>query len=177
MADTSTTVAGIPIPSTDPAFLAVVGVHVLLGLACTITGIVAMLSPKRAGRHPKFGSVYYWSLCGVFVTASGLAIVRWSEDYHLFILGALAFASAYFGRRARRKRWGAWARLHIAGMGVSYTLLLTAFYVDNGKNLPLWRDLPQIAYWILPAAVALPLIVRAMLWHPLVQRPKPPPSP
>jgi hypothetical protein len=29
------------------AVLAVVGVHVLLGLACTITGIIAMLSVKR----------------------------------------------------------------------------------------------------------------------------------
>ena len=32
-------------------------------------------------------------------------------------------------------------KLHITGMGTSYVLLLTAFYVDNGKNLPLWRDL------------------------------------
>ena len=28
-------------------------------------------------------------------------------------------------------------------MGASYILLLTAFYVDNGKNLPLWRELPE----------------------------------
>jgi hypothetical protein len=33
-------VAGIEIPSSNPVFLAIVGVHVLLGLACTITGIV-----------------------------------------------------------------------------------------------------------------------------------------
>jgi len=52
MAGTSIIVAGIEIPSSDPVFLAVVGVHVLLGLACTITGIIAMLSPKRIGRHP-----------------------------------------------------------------------------------------------------------------------------
>ena len=26
-------------------------------------------------------------------------------------------------------------------MGLSYILLLTAFYVDNGKSLPLWKDL------------------------------------
>jgi hypothetical protein len=75
-----TIVAGIPIPSSDPAFLAVVGVHVLLGLACTIAGIVAMLSPKRTGRHPTFGSLYYWCLCGAFVTASTLAAVRWSFE-------------------------------------------------------------------------------------------------
>ena len=93
-----------------------------------------MLSTKRPGGHPRFGSVYYWCLTGVFVTASGLAAVRWREDYHLFILGALAFAAAYLGRRARRKRWDNWFKLHVSGMGMSYVLLLTAFYVDNGRT-------------------------------------------
>src|SRR5450432_1912775 len=155
-------VAGIEIPSSNPAFLAVVVVHVLLGLACTITGIIAMLSAKRAGRHPLFGSIYFWCLSGVFVTASALAAVRWAEDYYLFILGTLAFAAAYLGRMARRKRWSNWVMLHITGMGTSYILLLTAFYVDNGKRLPLWKDLPPIAYWLVPAAVGVPLIVRAL---------------
>jgi len=36
--------------------------------------------------------------------------------------------------------------LHIAGMGSSYILMPTAFYVRQCKNLPLWRDLPPIAY-------------------------------
>jgi len=51
-------------------------------------------------------------------------------------------------------------------MGLSYILMLTAFYVDNGKNLPLWRDLPYIAYWLLPGAIGVPLIVNALSrWH------------
>jgi rhodanese-related sulfurtransferase len=49
--DAATNVLGIEIPSTDPAFLAVVGIHILLGLACTVTGVVAMLSEKSEGRH------------------------------------------------------------------------------------------------------------------------------
>jgi hypothetical protein len=169
-----TNVAGIEIPSTDPAFLAVIGIHILLGLACTVTGVVAMLSKKREGRHPRYGTIYYWCLTGVFVTATGLATVRWAEDYHLFILGALSFAAAYLGRQARRQRWRNWAGLHISGMAASYILLLTAFYVDNGKSLPLWKELPPIAYWLLPAAVGVPLIIRALLWHPLARRPSPP---
>lgn len=177
MNEPSTIVAGIPIHSTHPAFLALVGVHVLLGLAATAAGIVAMLSPKRPGRHPRFGSIYFWCLCGVFASATMLSVVRWSDDYHLFILGALAFAAAWFGRSARRNRWGAWARLHITGMGTSYIFLLTAFYVDNGKNLPLWRDLPPMAYWVLPAAVGIPLIIRALLWHPVVHASRRPPLP
>jgi len=166
-----TNLAGIEIPSTDPAFLAVVGIHILLGLACTVTGVIAMLSQKREGRHPRYGTIYFWCLTGVFLTATSLAVVRWAEDYHLFILGALSFAAAYLGRRARRQRWCNWVRLHITGMGASYILLLTAFYVDNGKSLPLWKELPPIAYWLLPAAVGIPLIVRVLLRHPLVRQP------
>jgi hypothetical protein len=169
MTDGVTNIAGIEVPSTDPTFLAVAGVHILLGLACTVSGIVAMLSQKRVGRHPRYGTIYFWCLTGVFVTATGLAAVRWAEDYHLFILGALSLAAAHFGREARRQRWGNGVRLHVTGMGASYILLLTAFYVDNGRNLPLWDRLPSMAYWLIPAAVGIPLVIRALLWHPLAR--------
>jgi hypothetical protein len=95
--------------------------------------------------------------------------MRWAEDWYLFILGALSFAAATFGRTAHQRHWHNWVRLHITGMGSSYILLLTAFYVDNGKNLPLWKDLPSIAYWVLPSAVGIPLIIYALLNHPLVR--------
>jgi hypothetical protein len=168
MPDEITNVAGIEIPSTDPIFLAVVGTHVLLGLACTVTGAIAMLSQKRPGRHPRYGTVYFWFLVGVFLTATGLAAVRWVEDYHLFILGALSFAAAYLGRQARRQHRRNWARLHIIGMGASYVLLLIAFYVDNGKQLPIWKELPHFTYWLLPLAVGIPLIFAlccGIRWH------------
>jgi hypothetical protein len=167
--DETTVVAGIPIPSTSPVFLAVVALHVLVGLVCVVAGAIAMLSPKRGGRHPTFGTIYYWALVVVFVSATGLSVVRWAEDYHLFTLGLLAFIAASLGRAARRQRWSGWVRLHIVGMGCSYILLLTAFYVDNGKSLPLWKELPPIAYWLLPAAVGMPLIIHAFLRHPLAR--------
>ena len=169
--DDRTSLAGIVIPSTNPVFLAVVGIHILLGLACVITGAIAILSQKRAGRHPLYGSVYFWCLAGVFVTASGIAAVRWAEDYHLFVLGVLSLAAACLGRQARRERWRFWVRLHIAGMGSSYVLLLIAFYVDNGKSLPLWRELPPMTYWLLPTVVGNPLIVHALVRHPLASPP------
>jgi hypothetical protein len=169
-----TVIAGIPIPSNSPLFLAVVGLHVLLGLACTIIGMLAMLRVKGRGRHSDFGTIYYWCLSGVSVTALGLSVVRWDEDYHLAILAALSFGSAYLGRRAIRHRWRNWPVLHLWGMGASYILLITAFYVDNGKNLPLWRDLPQIAFWIFPTAIGVPLILYVKARHPLMQtRPTP----
>jgi hypothetical protein len=169
MPDDVTIVAGIPIPSTSPLFLFVVGIHILLGLVAVIAGIVAMLSAKAPGRHPNFGTVYYWCLVGIFVTATSLAVVRWAEDYHLFILGALSFVAAYSGRRARRDGWRDWPWFHVSGMGASYILLLTAFYVDNGKNLPFWRELPQAAFWILPSVIGLPVVLYVLLRHPVVR--------
>ena len=47
--------AGVEIPSASPVFLTIVGLHVLVGLVCVVTGVVAMLSSKRPGRHPAFG--------------------------------------------------------------------------------------------------------------------------
>ena len=146
MTDDVTIIAGIPIPSTSPLFLSAVGVHVLLGLASTVAGLVAMLSLKGRGRHSDFGTIYFWSLSGVFVTAIGLSVVRWAEDYRLFVLAMLSFAAAFFGSAALRHRWRKWPSLHVTGMGLSYILLLTAFYVDNGKNLPLWKEQPQVAH-------------------------------
>lgn len=142
----------------------------LFGLVCVVTGAVAMLSRKGRGRHARLGTIYFWSLSVVFATATALSAVRWAEDYHLFILGAFAFASALVGRMAARRRWMGWPRWHIAGLGSSYVLLLTAFYVDNGKSLPLWKELPPIAFWVGPAAIGTPLIVHALLRHPFVRR-------
>jgi hypothetical protein len=150
--------------------MAVVAMHVVMGLACVMTGLVAMLSAKRPGRHPTAGTLYYWSLALVFVSMSALSAMRWPADTHLFVLGALSFLAASVGRAARRGRWHGWLKVHITGMGLSYILLLTAFYVDNGANLPLWRALPALAYWAAPSLVGLPILVRALLRHPLVLR-------
>jgi uncharacterized membrane protein len=170
MADGVTVVAGIPIPSTSPTFLLGVAFHIAAGLACIIFGAVAMLSNKGRGRHSNLGTIYYWCLLAVFLSASALAVVRWGEDSHLFILGALSFAAASWGRMAPRQRWSKWIYMHVTGMGSSYILVLTAFYVDNGKNLPLWRELPETAFWLLPSAIGLPIIIYVLLHHPLVRR-------
>lgn len=47
-------------------------------------------------------------------------------------------------------------------MGASYILLMTGFYVDNGKNLPFWRLFPQWFFWVFPAIVGVPIIIYAL---------------
>lgn len=170
MSDDSTTVAGFVIPSSDPLFLSIVAVHVLLGIGSAVAGLVAMLSTKAPGRHPRFGTLYFWLLTSLFVSATALSAMRWAQAYHLFIIGAFSFLSALLGREARRRRVRGWERLHIAGMGSSYVLMFIAFYVDNGKQLPPLDQLPPWTYWALPTLIGVPIIIWALVRHPLVRR-------
>jgi uncharacterized membrane protein len=166
----TTIVFGVPVPSVDPLFIAVVCFHILVGMSCVVAGAIAMLSTKGRGRHSTFGTIYYWCLAIVVATATGLSAMRWGENYHLFMLGSFALIAATVARTALRHRWNNGVRLHITGMGLSYILMLTAFYVDNGKNLPLWKELPELAFWLLPAGFGIPLLMRALLKHPLARR-------
>jgi hypothetical protein len=43
--------------------------------------------------------------------------------------------------------------LHTICMGASYILLLTGFYVDNGKNLPFWKMSPGWFFSVTSPAV------------------------
>ena len=46
MPSDTTIVFGVPVPSADPVFLAVVRFHIVVGTACVVAGVVAMLSHK-----------------------------------------------------------------------------------------------------------------------------------
>jgi hypothetical protein len=164
LADQGQTAGLIPPGSTT--FHLLLAVHIAAALTCVVTGAIAALSPKRPGRHPRLGTLYYRSLCVVVASAAWLAALRWPQDAYLLALGTLSLAAATLGRTARRRRWRwqrwRWIGLHLVGMSASYILLLTAFYVDNGKHLPVWRSLPYLAYWLLPSAVGLPLVACAL---------------
>ena len=170
VADQGVVVLGIPIPSSSPLFLSIVAVHVVAGLVCALAGIVAMFSTKGPGCHPSAGTVYFWSLVVVSLTMAALSILRWPGDTHLFVLGILSFAAGVVGRTARRRSRPGWLPVHVTAMAASYILLLTAFYVDNGPHLPLWRSLPVLAYWLLPTVVGLPILLWTLRKHPLLRR-------
>jgi hypothetical protein len=155
------TIGGIPLPSSDPWFLAIIAVHVAAGIVAVVAGIVAMVAEKSAGRHPRAGNVYYWSLVVVCLTMAVVVIVRWPIDNALGLLGALAFGSAHVGRRARRRARARWECVHIPAMGISYIALVTAFYVDNGPHLPFWNRFPPMALWLFPSLIGLPVLLVA----------------
>src|SRR5690242_21415228 len=158
---TASRILGVEVGSTAPVFLAVLAVHVVAGLTAVVTGAAAALARKGSSRHIRAGRWYYRTITAVFVTATALAAMRWVQDWYLFVLGAVAFTDATAGYLHRRRHRPG-DTVHIAGMGIAYTAMLTAFYVDNGPHLPLWDRLPALAFWLLPSAIAAPLIARAI---------------
>jgi hypothetical protein len=159
---TAARIFGDQVGSTAPVFLAFLAVHVLAGLAAVVTGAAAALVRKGSPRHIRVGRWYYRAITVVFATATVLAAMRWRQDYYLFIIGAVAFAAATIGYQHRRRhRPGDTG--HIAGMGIAYVAMLTAFYVDNGPHLPLWGRLPVLAFWLLPSVIGAPIIIRAVI--------------
>jgi hypothetical protein len=160
--ETASRILGDQVGSTAPVFLAFLAIHVIAGLTAVITGAIAALTRKGSPRHIRAGRWFYRAITVVFATAIALAIMRWRQDYYLVIIGATAFTAATIGYQHRRRhRPGDTG--HIAGMGIGYTAMLTAFYVDNGPHLPLWDRLPTLAFWLLPSAIAAPLITRAII--------------
>jgi hypothetical protein len=159
---TAARIFGDHVGSTAPAFLAFLAVHVLAGLTAVITGAAAALVRKGSPRHIRAGRWYYRAITVVFATATILAAMRWRQDYYLFLIGAVAFTAATIGvQHRRRHRPGDTG--HIAGMGIAYVAMLTAFYVDNGPHLPLWDRLPTLTFWFLPTAIGGPIITRAVI--------------
>ena len=159
---TAARIFGDQVGSTAPVFLAFLAVHVLAGLTAVVTGAIAALVRKGSPRHIRAGRWYYRAITVVFATATVLAALRWRQDYYLFIIGAIAFTAATIGYQHRRRhRPGDTG--HIAGMGIAYVAMLTAFYVDNGPHLPLWDRLPTLTFWLLPSAIGVPVIARAII--------------
>ena len=164
-------ILGVHVPDVGPVFLAALAVHVTAGVTSVVAGALAALARKRAGRHPRAGVVYLYGIGVVFVTATVMAGLRWREDWHLFGVASVAFGLAVGGWWARRRRPRRWMLWHGWMMAGSYIALLTGFYVDNGPQLPIWDRLPHLTYWLLPAAVGVPLTWRALIRNHAGRRP------
>lgn len=155
-------IGGLPIPDDRPVFLAFLGVHIVAGLWCVVTGALAATAGKRRGRHPQTGRLYLGGLWVMLGSLTVLSILRWPMTVHLLVIGVVATAAATVGFLARRRRWHRWLPVHAIGMSLSYIGLLTGFLVDNGPLLPVWRELPHVLHWTLPTLVGVPLLVRAL---------------
>ncbi len=59
MPEEQTIIFGIPVPSSDPLFITIVVIHILLGIICVISGFIAMMSRKGRGNHSRWGILRY----------------------------------------------------------------------------------------------------------------------
>ena len=196
MTGDTTVILGIEIPSTDPVFITVImGIHVPLGLACVVAGAAAMLSEKRRGHHSTAGKVYYWCLLALFASMTFLSVMRWAENYHLFIIGALSFASAFVasaagpsssrhapalsdrGRKATSLRTLDGALIHSAMLDISPSLRgIMRKPVPSPLRGRTYAPLTSISYWLLaslassPSGIPCSSSVALLCWHPLVRQ-------
>jgi uncharacterized membrane protein len=123
--------------------IVLIGLHIPAGLTALAAGLVAMLSRKGAWWHRKAGAIYLTAILVLTVTAAGLVATRGVHFLHLFALGTAAASLAIYGYARRRDN----EAHHITGMGLSYVVMVTAFYVDNGPKLPFWEVFPDWAFW------------------------------
>jgi fluoride ion exporter CrcB/FEX len=107
----------------------------------------------------------------VFLTATMLSVQHWPADAYLFALATLGYGCALGGYTARRFRQDPrvrrlvgkqWVVAHIVGMIGSYTVLWTAFYVDNAHLIPGLKELPTLTFWVFPTVIALPFLVMSL---------------
>jgi hypothetical protein len=143
-------------------------VHALAALTTAVLGVITFSRPKRPGRHPKWGGRYLWTYTVVFLTAITLSVQHWPADAYLVVLATLGYGFALGGYAARRFRQELlvrrvvgkqWVVAHLVGMIGSYTVLWTAFFVDNSHLIPGLKLLPTLTFWILPTVIALPFLV------------------
>jgi hypothetical protein len=151
-------ILGLQIPDEGVVFYAALVAHVAAALVALVAGVLAATARKRPGRHPRAGRVYLCGLAVVTATAAVMTAIRFRPDAHLLAIGVISLGLGLFGRRARRRRQPGWPVRHAVGMGGSFIGLLTAFYIDNGPQLPVWNRLPHWTYWALPTTIGAALI-------------------
>jgi uncharacterized membrane protein len=138
-----------------------IAMHVASGLSAVGAGALAMLSIKGGASHRRAGLAYLAALTLLVISGSALALADVPARRHLLALGVLALLLAALGYGIRLRRRPGWRPYHLLMMGISYIVMLTAFYVDNGPRLPLWWRLPPWALWLLPAVLGVVPLVRA----------------
>ena len=77
-------------------------IHITSGFICLITGLIAMTSIKGQKSHKKAGSIFFYSMLVVAISAVWISIFK-RNDFLLTIAG-FSFILNYFGYRATKNK-------------------------------------------------------------------------
>ncbi|MDQ7237448.1 DUF2306 domain-containing protein, partial [Bacillus pacificus] len=67
-------------------------IHILFGTICLITGIVAMVTQKKKGKHTEWGEIYHASYVVITLTAIILSIINWDKIAYLFYVAIFSYS-------------------------------------------------------------------------------------
>ena len=145
---------------------------------CVVVGVIALFLPF--GNDMKI-AVMLMTLAtlGTFHAAGYSAVLRAFEDNELnylgFILQKILFLALILVMLHFRTGLVGFVVAHLISnlfMWTFYHVLVSKFYtkVKLKIDLPLWKELPQIAFWILPSAIGAVIIAYVLLRHPLIKR-------
>jgi putative Ca2+/H+ antiporter (TMEM165/GDT1 family) len=134
--------------------------HIVTGVICLISGVTAMSSKKKRGKHTFSGEIYHWAYVLVFISAVVMSIVHWEDSAYLFYIGIFSYALALLGYSSSKMRWKNWLGSHIGGMLGSYIGIVTATIVVNVPKMPVLNELPSLLFWLLPTIIGTPFIFR-----------------
>lgn len=98
-------------------------------IICLISGLFAILSKKKRGKHTIFGEIYHWSYFIVFVAAVDMAILNWGKSQPLFYIALFSYGFALLAYLAVINKWKNWMNFYIGGMLISYVGLIANILV------------------------------------------------
>jgi hypothetical protein len=131
--------------------------HIAGGAVALVLGPLALAAARRGScRQRGLRDAYHWTVLVVCVTATVVSVLAWARLWWLVPVAAASYGLALAGYLGSHRDWPLWIRAH--GWGGSYIALVTALLVVSARGVS--GALEAIA-WILPAAVGVPLIVRA----------------
>ena len=139
-------------------FQIILYIHIFAGTICLISGIGAMSSKKKRGKHTNWGEIYHGAYVVILVTSVTMAILNWETSAYLFYIGVFSYALAFMGYVSVKKKWGNWLTSHISGMLGSYIAICTAILVVNIPNVPILNEWNPLVFWFLPSIIGSPII-------------------
>lgn len=112
-------------------------IHVFTGMSALLFGLIAMVTKKGSNKHKNAGSIFYWSMIFVAITALFLSIIN--ESIFLFSIGIFSYFMTHFGRRmvinkSLKASLSDWIILSIATLNsilmiITFSIVLTIFGV------------------------------------------------